>query len=98
MLASDSDGTGAPTPVPLSETLGASLAMFPAIVTDPFCCPREDGLKTIEIAQRSLECRTAAQLFVWKKSPLTLILPIERVPLPSFVKVIIWLEVAEPTV
>ena len=69
-------------PVPLRATVWGLGTTLSAMLTAPVRVPPAVGLKVTEIVQLAPALRLLAQVFVWEKSPLTVIPEIVSVALP----------------
>jgi hypothetical protein len=89
--------TGAATPVPVKLTVWVAGLALSVMVTVPVLVPAAVGLKVTLRVQLALAARLEPQVWVWEKSPLTVMLVIARVALPVFVSVRLWALLLVPT-
>jgi hypothetical protein len=81
-------------PVPLKLTGAGGVLLLLDSDNDPVRLPRAAGLKTTLIVQLVPGSRDAAQLLLWLKSPLTVMLLIKRGAVPVLLSVTVWAALA----
>ena len=78
---------GARTPLPVRLTVWVAGLALSVMVTVPVLVPLAMGLKVTPIVQEALAATLEPQVLVWEKSPLDVMLEIERGQFPVLARV-----------